>query len=117
MRVPSPYVIFAQLGEHGAGVHAETFTDPCERESRLIEANHLVDLRSGRRCASKDDTSPFQDSADRDAMTAVLGGKFVDGLARLIGGDDLADLLIRESRLRRALTTSVLLRKLADWIG
>lgn len=39
---------------------------------------------------------PFQDSADCDAMAAILGGKFVDRFPRLVGGGDLADLLIRE---------------------
>jgi len=63
------------------------------------------------------DALSLQDSADRHSMAVVLGGKLVNRLSRLIGGDDPADFLVRESRLRRALTTTVRLRKLADWLG
>src|SRR6218665_1965568 len=106
-----------QLTEHRSRVEPEAVTHLCKRVAGLVEANHFIDLLRCRRGVSPFDALSLQDSADRHSMAVVLGGKLVNRLSRLIGGDDPADFLVRESRLRRALTTTVRLRKLADWLG
>lgn len=108
---------FTKVSQNGSRVEPEAVTDLRKRVAGLVEVNHFIYLLRCRRGASEDDALPLQGSTDRHAMTTVLGGELVDRPPCFISFDDLTDLPVRESRLRRALTASLLMPKLAGWFG
>lgn len=42
---PHLHLTLSEVARHGAIVEAKPFADPCQRQPRLVETNHLVDLR------------------------------------------------------------------------
>lgn len=98
MRVSRLYPCAEQIGADGCGIKAEPVAYLLEGETRFVEVPHLTDLVIGWWLASQFDAFSFEHFAYRDAIDAVLVGKLVDGLSRLVTRNDSSSLLGRNSR-------------------